>query len=188
MRWRRAHVVVVLALAIVGAAVAAEPEVRVETYEIAGSGKLTLSLLPGWSSDLAGDTELAPTIELRPGGDRDALLLITVLPPEPGIPRLDEDIRAQVTALGQMMLATAVQTELEVFELQGAEAAGYFFHLTDREPEAGPGDYREARQGAVTVGQLLLSVTVLTHPGDDTSVTEALAVLASARHGVAEAE
>jgi hypothetical protein len=175
-------------MALSGAALAAEPEVRVETYEIAGAGKLTLSLLPGWSSDLAGESELAPTIELRPGGDRDALLLVTVLPPNPGISLLDEDIRAQVTALGEMMLATAVQTELEVFELQGAEAAGYLFHLTDREPEARPGDYREARQGALTVGQLLLSVTVLTHPGDEASVTEALAMLAGARHRDADAE
>jgi hypothetical protein len=180
--------VVVLGVLISGAAFGQEPQVRVETFDIADAGRLTLSLLPGWTSELEGETELAPTLELRPGGDRDALLLVTALPANSGNPRSDEEVRAQVSALGRAMLATAAQTELELFRLEGAEAAGYLFHVTDLEPEAEPGDYREARQGAVRVGQLVLSVTVLTHPGDDTSVTEALAVLASARYAVAEAE
>lgn len=183
-RRNRRRVVGCLAVALtVGPGLQAQPgKARVETYEVTDSGALTLIVPAGWTSEVGRENELAPTIELRPGGGRDALLLLTALPPRPGAVLSPEQVLAQVTALGQVMLATAVQTEVQVVELEGAEATGYFFHLTDREAEAEPGDYREARQGALLVGPLLLSVTVLSHSGDQSSVEEALGVLASARH------
>lgn len=47
--------------------------------------------------------------------------------------------------------------------------------------EKGPGDYREANQGAILLGQYLISATILTHPGDSATVEEAKRLLTTAK-------
>lgn len=154
----------------------------VQSVEVGTSGALSFRLPPGWSSSVGGATATAPTITARPGDGRDAVLLMTAIPR-----RSDESLSAPelmrlVEARGEAALSTALQEQVELVEVRGAQAVGYLYHLTDRQPESGPGDYREARQGAVLVGELVLSVTILTHSDDAKSVAEALDVLSGARH------
>ncbi len=154
----------------------------VQSIEISSAGELVLRLPPGWTSSVGGATATAPTITARPGDGRDAVLLITAIPRRADESLSEQELRRLVEARGEAALAAALQDRLDLVKVQGAGAVGYLYHSTDRNPESGPGDYREASQGAVLVGELVLSVTILTHTGDLKSVDEALAVLSGARH------
>lgn len=95
-----------------------------------------------------------------------------------GMPATDAELEAGVRRSGEAMLPTATQTALEITRVKGEQASGYLYHLTDRNPEKGAGDYRELRGGAVAVGPWFLTVEVLTHSDDEATVAEALATLA----------
>jgi len=94
----------------------------------------------------------------------------------------DATVARMVRDDGDKRLSTSVQSKLEVRAVNGEQAHGYVFHLTDRNPEKGPGDFRELHQGVVVVGPLVLSTTVLTHSTDLTTVEAALKAIASARY------
>lgn len=64
-------------------------------------------------------------------------------------------------------------------EVRGRGAFGLLYHLTDRNPEQGPGDYREARQGMMLLPPYVASVTVLTHSEDTSSAERAFDLLKS---------
>jgi hypothetical protein len=82
--------------------------------------------------------------------------------------------------------AQAVETTIEVRELQGAAARGYYFSATDRAPQ--PGEYKFLTQGMLRVGSLLVTFTILTNDGQAGIVADALAMMRSARHVEARAQ
>lgn len=164
------------------AALAAASGWSAQSVPVGASGELSFRLPTGWTSSVGGAAATAPTITVRPAGERDAVLLMTAMPRRPDEALSDLELRRLVEARGEAALSTALQDRLELVRVRGAGASGYLYHLTDRQEEAGAGDYREARQGALLVGELLVSVTILSHSGDGESVDEALAVLSSARH------
>ncbi|HEY7676568.1 MAG TPA: hypothetical protein VIG69_05830, partial [Candidatus Methylomirabilis sp.] len=77
-------------------------------------------------------------------------------------------------------------TTIEVRELQGVAARGYYFSATDRAPK--PGEYKFMTQGMLRVGSLLVTFTILTNDGQGNIVADALAMLRSARHVEARAQ
>lgn len=143
-------------------------------------GSLILDHPTGWKSSVSGPS-VGPTLRLTPGGDGDFRVLITAIVSRTEPPG-DEALARQVRDRGEKLLPTAVQTALEMKVVKGAQARGYLYHLTDKKPEKGRGDFRELHQGAVVVRPLLLSVTVLTHSGDAATVKAALEAVAGARY------
>jgi len=109
----------------------------------------------------------------------DFSVLVTAIPWRNGRPFSDEELKESVRQKGVDLLSTAIQTEVALVRVAGEQAKGYLYHLTDRNPERGPGDYREVHQGAVIVGPYLLSVTILARPGDSATVTSALQALST---------
>lgn len=105
----------------------------------------------------------ARNLEFSPASSGDFLVLLTVLPVEPGSPTSTADgVRGLVEEMAKEARKTALQERIEHYEVRGEQTVGWLFHVTDRNPEKGPGDFREANQGAVLVGQHL-------EPGPDKS-------------------
>lgn len=124
----------------------------------------------------------ALNLRLMPAAKGDFTILMTVLPVIAGSPMsTTADVRRATQDAGKKQLAGALQKELELTEIKTADGVGYLYHLTDRNPEKGPGDYREGNQGMILLGRYLLAVTILTHPGDDAIVAQAIDALKTLR-------
>jgi hypothetical protein len=169
-------VVFLLALALAANAFA-EPLV----VPLPDGAKLELAVPAAWKAthEAAGP---AVTVRLSPSSQGDFVVLLTVMPVQPGSPTsTPEGVREAVTKGGNEQLASALQKTLELTEIKGPQAIGYLYHLTDRNPEKGPGDYREANQGAVLIGQRVIAVTILTHSGDSATVDKVKEMLSSVK-------
>lgn len=146
-----------------------------------GGGQLELALPATWQSTQQ-TTGPTVTVRLSPKSSGDFLALVTIIPVQPGTPvPTPEGLRALVLEHGNSELSTALQDRIELAEIKGPQAIGFLFHLTDRNPEKGPGDYREVNAGMMLVGHHLMSVTILTHAGDSKTVEEAERWLAAAK-------
>lgn len=120
------------------------------------------------------------TVELSPASGGDFLVLVTIFPSQPDSPvSSPKGLRATVDGLGKESLSGAVQDAIELLEVGGGEAIGYLYHLTDGNPEKGPGDYREATQGMMLFAPYVATVTILTNTGDDGIVERAIELLQS---------
>lgn len=120
------------------------------------------------------------TVRLTPASGGDFLMLMTIFPVQPDSPvATPEGLRSAVLEVGEQKLPGAVQDSIELMEVRGNEAVGYLYHLTDRNPEQGPGDYREAHQGLMLLSPYVASVTVLTHSEDLGTVERAFGLLKS---------
>ncbi len=172
-----ARAVFSVALALMAASAAAEPLVT----SLPDGGKLELTVPASWQST---HQTVGPSVTVRLSSPTPGkfVVLLTVLPVKAGSPASTlEGLRAVITDQGNQALPSALQDHLEIVEVKGTQTIGYLYHMTDRKPEKGPGDYREADQGAILLGQHLITVTILTHPGDAATVEEAKRLLATAK-------
>lgn len=164
----------VAALAIPAAALAAPAT----TVLPAGQGAELVFVHPAsWHAKVARGAHGA-NITFVAADQGDFRIVIEAMRRVAGMPATDAEVEAGVRRNGEAMLPTATQTALEITRVKGAQASGYLYHLTDRNPEKGAGDYRELRGGAVIVGPWSLTVEVLTHSDDEATVSAALATLA----------
>ena len=175
------RIISLLILAVVIASVL-EPTRAAEPFlvELSDGARLELTLPDHWKAkpEVSGG---ATTLELTPTDRRDFVVLLTTFVLPPGSPlSTEENFKKTIEQRGNLELAGALQSSLELTEIKGEHSLIYLYHLTDRNPERGPGDYREAHQGGVLLGTHFASVTILTHPGDDAIVNQAIEVLESA--------
>lgn len=96
-------------------------------------------------------------------------------------PMTEDDLAADAREYGQELLETSVQDRIELARISGPESLALVYHLTDRDPESGPGDYRELHQGFALVGPALLVFSLLTHTADAASVDAGLNLIRGAR-------
>ena len=89
-------------------------------------------------------------------------------------------LRDAIRDAAERVKPEAVESYLEVRQLNGANGVGYYFAATDRDP--GPGEFKFMNQGALQVGTLTLWFTILANDGEDTVAVEALAMLQAATH------
>jgi len=174
---RKIVVVVSLWVLALSAIAFAEPLV----VPLPDGGKLELAVPGAWKAahETAGP---GVTVKLSPSDKGDFSVLLTVLPVQPGSPAsTPEGLREAMVQRGNQQLPSAVQKTLELTEIKGPQAIGYLYHLTDRNPEKGPGDYREANQGALLVAKHMIIVTILTHTGDSETVDKAKEMLKSVK-------
>jgi hypothetical protein len=172
-----------IAFALLSAALALAAPAMAERLVISlpDGSNLELTLPATWKST---HQTVGPsvTVRLSSAASVDFRVLLTTLPVKVGSPAATPDgLRAAITERGNQALPTALQERLELTEIKGQQAIGYLFHLTDRNPEKGPGDYREVHQGSILLGQHLITFTILTHPGDSATVDDAKRLLAAAK-------
>jgi hypothetical protein len=177
LRGRNYVVVGLLLIFIVSPIVAAEES----RYSVTMPGGPPLSFLQptAWSVETEEEGP-SVTVRLLPTSGPDFVMLMTIFPFQPDSPIASpEGLRTAVLEVGQQKLPGALQDSIELMEVRGSEAFGHLYHLTDRNPEQGPGDYREAHQGMMLLAPYVASVTILTHSDDTSSVEGAFELLKS---------
>ncbi len=90
-----------------------------------------------------------------------------------------DNVRTLVEKEGQKLLPNAVETKIILQEIRGADHTGFYFVVTDKAPN--PGGYRYMTHGAIDVGNLLLSATILHRVKESESVKDALFALREAK-------
>jgi len=152
-------------------------------------GGLALHVPAGWVMNRRPAPD-DPFVTLTFGpevGDEFSVLLTPVWPelgadPDFGSP---ESVYRIVAAAARDVAAEAAEPELEVREFDGGRV-GYYFWATDRDlmgkSRIPPGEYLHLTQGAIMVGDLLCTFTVLTNERPSGIIDAAMMMLRTAAH------
>lgn len=154
-------------------------------FSIPENGVLELNVPTTWQAKVqTGQEKMPPTLVFRPARGDDFRVLITVLWSKTGNQHFNspEKIRMLVEREGHTLLPKAVETKLIIQQMRGVHNIGYFFSLTDKAPK--PGEFLYMTRGAMTVGNLLLSATILYRVQDSESLKEALTMLREAKQSL----
>ena len=153
------------------------------SYTLPERGKLVLAVPQDWSDKVSQPpNKLPPTLRFSGKPDGKFQVLMTPL----WSPRRDPEFKspASVRRIVERGAADAskqaVERNIPIVELKGNSGAGFYFFATDRAPA--PGEYKYLTQGAIAVGDLVVSFTVLSNDADSAEVKAALEMLRGARH------
>lgn len=142
-------------------------------YEVPGHGSLYLNVPSEWTDTVNyQDEALPPTIVLTPEKGDDFKILITPLWHEKGDPEFNSknNLMDGIDITGRKLLEQSVESELKIKEIQGDQAYGYYFILTDKSlvgKERSAGNYKYLFNSFMGVGDLLVLVTAVYHEPDD---------------------
>ncbi len=161
--------------------VSSKPAVTLRSYPLNGHGQFQLKVPPEWKDDLnKSPYGLPPTIVFSQKSGAPFNLMITpMLPPDnsAGLPP-DDEVRRRVAQTAEHMKSQAVEKTIEIKQLTGPDARGYYYSATDRAPK--PGEFKYMTQGILRVNELLVTFTVLTNDGQEQIAKDALAAMSSA--------
>jgi hypothetical protein len=156
---------------------------NMRSYVIPNRGTLEMAVPTSWKDAIRQPSaEVPPTISFSPREGNAFRALITPLwqaIPQPGFSSA-ENIRAFLEQQGRKALASAVETRLILEELRAQSGVGYYYSLTDRAPK--PGEFTYLTQGALGVGDLLISFTLLHREKEPPERQAVLEMLRSAVH------
>lgn len=177
------QVIAVSLLALAAGGFARADDSAARRYELPNLDTLELVLPAGWKDSVdmpPGDTEL--TIQLGPSAGDPFEVFLTPTSPDrtaPTTPDVDA-LRGEVRDAAGRVQPQALEENLEIRRLQGADGVGFYFSATEREPQAE--DFQFMTQGALLVGELTLWFTILTHEGQEQVIADALVMLQTAVH------
>jgi hypothetical protein len=141
-------------------------------YALPGHGSLLLRMPLSWNDELRQHPgNFPPTIVLT--GFEGSPFEVMLTPQwanshnatEFGTAKSIYDIVAKAA---QAVAAESLEGKTSIVTIGGGQGPGYYFDATDRAPK--PGDYKYLTQGAIGVGELICTFTILTN--DNTSVTK----------------
>jgi hypothetical protein len=92
----------------------------------------------------------------------------------------DEAIKELVQKSAERVKPQAVEKTLRLVGLQGTSSKGYHFFVTDKAPK--PEEYKYMTQGALVIGELIVTFTILTNGNHEEVAKEALTMLREACH------
>lgn len=134
-------------------------------YSLPGHGVLVLPVPAGWGDEvLRSPGDPSPTIVLSGFEGTPFVVRITPLWPTAdtaadfGTPK---SIHALVEKAARAAAPESVEGQLSIVTMGGGQGPGYYFDATDRAPK--PGEFKYMTRGAVGVGELVCSFTVLTN-------------------------
>ena len=172
-----------LAAALLAAAGASAEDASLRRYELPNRDTLELKLPAGWVDHLEQPSGGGPpTIEITTAEGLPYQVFVT---PEWADPTARDTreltaLRDAIRDAAERTRPHAVESFIEVRQLNGANGVGYYFSATDRDP--GAGEFKFMSQGALQVGSLTIWFTILTNDGQDTVAVEALSFLQAAVH------
>jgi hypothetical protein len=141
------------------------------TYPVGKFGSISLPVDGAWRETPPAPN--APTITWDSPSPGKFELLITPIPVAAGKTQSDADVRALVDKSAREMAPQSQEKNLPLTPIAGADAKGYVFHATDPNPK--PGEFKYLYQGAVAVGNVLATFTVLYNNGGEEDAKSALA-------------
>jgi hypothetical protein len=152
-----------------------------QSFKVPNHGQLLLSVPNGWKQSVQQPPipNLPPTIKFS-AMDGQFEMLVTPLWARDGNRNFTspQNVRKLAEAQGNRMLSGSKEQSLDLQEIKGEKASGYYFTLTDKSPD--PGSYEYMTGAFVGVGDLLLSITMLHHQKDVPPRQAGLAMLKSA--------
>lgn len=172
-----------LILGLLLSAAAAADDAAVRSYDLGTHGTLQLRIPADWDQEVRQHPgNFPPTIELSGFESTPFLIKITPLWAQKGAADFGSPgyLHDLVAKAAHAVEAQSVEGKLVLVRL-GAAQSGYYFTATDRSPA--PGDFKYLSQGAVRVGELVCTFTLLT--GDDKGPikNQVLTMLTQAVHG-----
>lgn len=160
-----------LVLSIAGATVFAADKVT-HTYPVGKYGSISMPVDSAWH-ETPPASNAPPTFTWDSATAGKFQLLMTPIPVAPGKTQSDADVRTLVDKSAKEMALQSQEKNLLLSPVAGTEARGYVFHATDPSPK--PGEFKYAYQGAVAVGNVLVTFTVLYNSGGEDDAKSALA-------------
>ena len=154
----------------------------IKKYPILEHGTLELNVPTSWKGKMHKPQEnMPPTIIFDPAKGGDFEVMITVLWGKTGDQGFNsqDNVRTLVEKEGQRLLPNTVETKIVLQEIRGVDHTGFYFIVTDKAPDSG--EYRYMTHGAIGVGNLLLSATILHRVKESESVRDALSALREAK-------
>jgi hypothetical protein len=151
-------------------------------FELPNKDAIEFAIPAAWKETVEQPPGGVPTILLRPRkGEPFEVQVVPDWPDDPTESGADpETLREMVRAAAERIRDQATEQAFEVRRLQGADGVGFYFLATDRETE--PDGFKYMNQGALQVGDLTVTFTILTNDGQEAVVEEALAMLKGAVH------
>ena len=161
-------------------AVSAERTVRY--YALPDHGDLALSVPDAWIDNLHQPPERLPsTITFKEISGAPFEVLVTPIWAAPGHAPLTPEAAQEIVRAGAKKAEEqAIEKNIKIRSLAGGAGPGFYFQATDKAPA--PGEYRFMTQGAMVLGDLVVTFTALTNDGEADIVAAALAMVASAKH------
>ena len=152
------------------------------SFTLPQHGTLILSVPSTWKNIVRQPPgDLPPTITLSPDKGDEFKVLITPLwsPKKDPTFNKPDKVRSLIDNDLRGMLPGAVEQQVVIQEFKGVYGTGYYFLVTDKAPK--PGEYPYAVLAGVGVGDLLLSVTVLSRLKNSEGITSTIKALQEAR-------
>jgi hypothetical protein len=177
--------VIRLAAGLVAAALAmlALAQEAPRAYDVPGRGKLQLLVPDAWFDEPRSQPGRLPSVrffdKLGPQPPFDMAITIawsTSKPPSYGNPAR---LRAFVAQSAEELGPAAAEPRLDLHEIPGAGGLGYYFRATIKAPS--PREWPNLTRGAIVVGDLLVTFTILAAEPGAPEIERALKMLTSAR-------
>lgn len=151
-------------------------------FELPGHGMLALRVPTGWDHELRKHPGDFPPTLLFTGFESTAfVVMVTPRWASAGDPadfNTPKAIRAIVEKAAHAAQPQALEERLSLVTVGGGKGPGYYFTATDRAPK--PGEFKYMTQGAMRVGSLVCTFTILTNDAKSKVPTEVLNMLSGA--------
>jgi hypothetical protein len=154
----------------------------IREYPVPGHGILHLDVPKSWKDQVQEPEDNRPlTISFRPGVGNEFVMMITPLwnSDEENLFGTEEKIRALVEDDWKAFSKKAKESKPKLHQLSGTGSDGFYYTATDRAPKKG--EYKYLLRAGIGVGDLLLSVTLLSHKKDSPAIKDGLHILKEAR-------
>lgn len=151
-------------------------------YSLHAPGTLVLNVPSSWREEMKkAQSDAPPTITFRPPAGQDFIVMITALKDPKGNKDFNspETVRKLMEVDRDRIKSRAVESDIGLRTLKGPNMHGTYFSVTDKKPE--PGEYEYLTRAGVGVGDLLLSVSVLTHDRNSPAIDDTLSMLEDAK-------
>jgi len=147
-------------------------------------GRVDLEVPPGWETSInqSGD-EAGPSFQFRPPRHVPLVLLVTAIPHSGSPEDLAQSVQRSAEGVLASMREIAIEEELSIQELRGPHSRLLYVSATDKTVmKPSDVDFVYGDQGAVEVGRIMLTFTILTNEKDAPERLEAFEIVKSARH------
>jgi len=169
---------VLVAVFLGTAIVCADEKTTIKKYPIPDNGVLELNVPASWKTKIhKPKEEMPPAMIFSPATGNDFEVTMMVLwgkKEEPDFNR-SEKVKTFLEIEGEKLLTRIVETKIVLNEIKGITHTGYYFSVTDKNPE--PGEYRYMTRAGIGVGSLLLQATVLHRVKESGAVKDTLSML-----------
>jgi hypothetical protein len=177
------NAIVLAGMSLVMVALAAAPvEQTTRSFAVPDHGQLELSFPKAWKVSTGrgpANLDLPPTITLESADGQKFMVQITPITSRDGKAESMEVLRRMAEGRGQHDLHSSKETKLDLKELKGVVARGYYYSLTDKSPD--PGEFKLMTGAVVGVGDLVLNVTILDNDAKRPERQQAIEMLKGAK-------